>query len=60
MQVAAGGIYSPPHQDQCRESMKAVCSMAGMFGYQQLLFSEPGPDLHEGLQLLCGELLPPL
>ena len=45
---------------QCRERMRDVCSMARTFGYQQLMFSELGPDLHEGLHLLCDELLPHL
>ncbi len=45
---------------QCREKMQEVCVMARTHGFQQLMFSELGPDLHQGLRLLCDEILPHL
>ncbi|MBI1989645.1 MAG: LLM class flavin-dependent oxidoreductase [Betaproteobacteria bacterium] len=44
----------------CREKMVEVCAMARAHGYQQLMFSELGPDLKQGLRLLCDEILPSL
>jgi hypothetical protein len=44
----------------CRERLSAVCNLAREHGFQQLMFSELGPDPAEGLQLLCDELLPML
>jgi alkanesulfonate monooxygenase SsuD/methylene tetrahydromethanopterin reductase-like flavin-dependent oxidoreductase (luciferase family) len=45
---------------QCREKMREVCVMARAHGFEQLMFSELGPDLHEGLRLLCDDILPAL
>ena len=45
---------------QCREKMQEVCAMARTHGFRQLMFSELGPDLHQGLRLLCDEILPHL
>jgi hypothetical protein len=45
---------------QCREQMKEICTMARTYGFQQLMFSELGPDLHQALRLLCDEILPHL
>jgi len=45
---------------QCRERMKEICTMARTYGFQQLMFSELGPDLHQALRLLCDEILPQL
>lgn len=45
---------------QCREKMREVCAMAKAHGFQQLMFSELGPDLKHGLRLLCDEILPSL
>jgi len=42
----------------CREKMIEVCAMARTYGFQQLMFSELGPDLKQGLRLLCDEILP--
>ena len=42
----------------CREKMIEVCAMARTHGFQQLMFSELGPDLKQGLRLLCDEILP--
>jgi alkanesulfonate monooxygenase SsuD/methylene tetrahydromethanopterin reductase-like flavin-dependent oxidoreductase (luciferase family) len=44
----------------CREKMIEVCAMARTHGFQQLMFSELGPDLKQGLRLLCDEILPSL
>lgn len=44
----------------CREKMIEVCAMARTHGYQQLMFSELGPDLKQGLRLLCDVILPSL
>ena len=43
---------------QCREKMREVCATAGALGFGQLMFSELGPDLREGLRLLCEKILP--
>ena len=43
---------------QCREKMREVCATAGALGFGQLMFSELGPDLREGLRLLCEKVLP--
>ena len=48
---------SPAH---CREKMAEVCAMARTHGFRQLMFSELGPDLKQGLRLLCDEILPVL
>ena len=45
---------------ECREKMKEVAAIARQHGFQQLMFSELGPDLDEGLRLLCDEILPTL
>ena len=44
----------------CRERMIEVCKLARDNGFQQLMFSEFGPDPSEGLRLLCDEILPML
>jgi alkanesulfonate monooxygenase SsuD/methylene tetrahydromethanopterin reductase-like flavin-dependent oxidoreductase (luciferase family) len=44
----------------CRERMKAVRQLACDNGFEQLMFSELGPDPEEGLRLLSSELLPTL
>jgi alkanesulfonate monooxygenase SsuD/methylene tetrahydromethanopterin reductase-like flavin-dependent oxidoreductase (luciferase family) len=45
---------------QCREKMREVGAMARAHGFEQLMFSELGPDLKQGLQLLCDDILPSL
>ena len=45
---------------RCREKMKEAAAMAREHGFHQLMFSELGPDLDEGLRLLSDELLPHL
>ena len=42
----------------CREKMVEVSETAQEHGFQQLMFSELGPDVHESLKLLCDEILP--
>jgi alkanesulfonate monooxygenase SsuD/methylene tetrahydromethanopterin reductase-like flavin-dependent oxidoreductase (luciferase family) len=44
----------------CRERMAAVCKLAEENGFDQLMFSEFGPDPSEGLRLLCNEIIPAL
>lgn len=45
---------------ECGEKMKRVGASAKRHGFQQLMFSELGPDFREGLELLCDEILPTL
>jgi alkanesulfonate monooxygenase SsuD/methylene tetrahydromethanopterin reductase-like flavin-dependent oxidoreductase (luciferase family) len=45
---------------QCREKMREVCAAARAHGFEQLMFSELGPDLNQALRLLCDEILPHL
>lgn len=44
----------------CRERMSAVTALAKANGFDQLMFSELGPDPSEGLKILCEEILPDL
>ncbi|HUP95885.1 MAG TPA: LLM class flavin-dependent oxidoreductase [Burkholderiales bacterium] len=44
----------------CREKMREVCGMAKEHGFRQLMFSEIGPDLKQGLRFLCDDILPSL
>ena len=46
--------------DECREKMKQVAAIAAQHGFRQLMFSELGPDLEQGLRLLCDKILPSL
>ncbi len=45
---------------ECREKLARVAALAGRHGFQQLMFSELGPDLGHGLRLLCDQILPSL
>ncbi len=45
---------------ECRDKLAAVTGMAAHHGFQQLMFSELGPDLDQGLRLLCDKILPSL
>ena len=45
---------------ECREKLAQVTATARHHGFQQLMFSELGPDLDQGLRLLCDEILPSL
>ena len=53
-------IYVAGDQQYCRERMAAICGLAADNGFEQLMFSEFGPDPREGLRLLCDEILPAL
>jgi alkanesulfonate monooxygenase SsuD/methylene tetrahydromethanopterin reductase-like flavin-dependent oxidoreductase (luciferase family) len=46
--------------DECREKMPHITTMAAQHGFGQLMFSELGPDLEQGLRLLCDKILPSL
>jgi alkanesulfonate monooxygenase SsuD/methylene tetrahydromethanopterin reductase-like flavin-dependent oxidoreductase (luciferase family) len=54
------GIFVAGSPAHCREKMADVCAMARAHGFQQLMFSELGPDLKQGLRLLCDRILPSL
>jgi alkanesulfonate monooxygenase SsuD/methylene tetrahydromethanopterin reductase-like flavin-dependent oxidoreductase (luciferase family) len=43
---------------ECREKMKHVAAIARGHGFQQLMFSELGPDLEQGLRMLCDDIIP--
>jgi len=51
-------VYVAGEPDYCRERMVEVQEIAQENGFQQLMFSELGPDVHESLKLLCDEILP--
>jgi alkanesulfonate monooxygenase SsuD/methylene tetrahydromethanopterin reductase-like flavin-dependent oxidoreductase (luciferase family) len=53
-------IFVAGDPSQCRDKMQEVSTMARAHGYRQLMFSELGPDLDQGLRLLCDEILPHL
>ena len=53
-------IFVAGDPDQCRERMADVCTMARDHGFTQLMFSELGPDLEQGLKFLCDGILPSL
>ena len=46
--------------DECCDKMKQVAAIAAQHGFRQLMFSELGPDLEQGLRLLCDKILPSL
>ena len=46
--------------DECREKMTEIAATAAHHGFGQLMFSELGPDLEQGLRLLCDRILPSL
>lgn len=45
---------------ECQEKLVQVAKMAAHHGFRQLMFSELGPDLEQGLRLLCDKILPSL
>ena len=45
---------------ECVEKMTQVTAMAAQHGFHQLMFSELGPDLEQGLRLLCDKIMPSL
>ena len=46
--------------DFCRDRMIEVNKTAQDYGYQQLMFSELGPNVQESMKLLCDEVIPAL
>ena len=53
-------VYVAGTPDLCRERMIEVNKTAQDHGFQQLMFSELGPDVHEAVKLLCDGVLPAL
>ena len=53
-------IYVAGEPAECRERMMEVRDVAQGYGYEQLMFSELGPDAEESLRLLCDEIIPAL
>ncbi len=49
-------IAGDPHS--CRDRLEETCAMANDHGFQQLMFSELGPDLPEAFRLLAKDVLP--
>ncbi|HLF78873.1 MAG TPA: LLM class flavin-dependent oxidoreductase [Dehalococcoidia bacterium] len=50
-------IYVAGDPAHCRERLTHVSNLAREHGFEQLMFSEFGPDPRAGLKLLCDELL---
>jgi alkanesulfonate monooxygenase SsuD/methylene tetrahydromethanopterin reductase-like flavin-dependent oxidoreductase (luciferase family) len=44
----------------CREQLSNVCAIARQYGFEQLMFSELGPDVDASLRLLCDQIVPSL
>ena len=53
-------VYVAGEPDFCAERMAEVQKTAQEHGFQQLMFSELGPNVEESMQLLCDEILPAL
>jgi alkanesulfonate monooxygenase SsuD/methylene tetrahydromethanopterin reductase-like flavin-dependent oxidoreductase (luciferase family) len=53
-------LFVTGSSDECREKMAEVAATAAHHGFGQLMFSELGPDLEQGLRLLCDKILPSL
>jgi alkanesulfonate monooxygenase SsuD/methylene tetrahydromethanopterin reductase-like flavin-dependent oxidoreductase (luciferase family) len=53
-------VYVAGDPAYCRERMKSVTKLAEEHGFEQLMFSEFGPEPREGLKLLTDELIPSL
>lgn len=53
-------VFVAGSPDFCRERMIEVNKTAQDHGFQQLMFSELGPDVHESMNLLCDEVIPGL
>ena len=52
------GIFVAGDPVYCRERMVEVLGMAQAHGFQQLMFSEWGPEPGDALKLLCDEIVP--
>ncbi len=50
-------IFIAGDPDYCREKMIHVARTAQDHGFQQLMFSELGPDVEESLRILCDEII---
>jgi alkanesulfonate monooxygenase SsuD/methylene tetrahydromethanopterin reductase-like flavin-dependent oxidoreductase (luciferase family) len=44
----------------CQERIASIRKIAATNSFEQLMFSEFGPDPHEGLRLLCDKIVPAL
>jgi len=44
----------------CRDRMIEVNQTAQDHGFQQLMFSELGPNVQESMKLLCDDVIPAL
>ena len=53
-------IFIAGQPGDCIERMIEVRNIAESQGFQQLMFSELGPDVDEAVTLLCDEILPAL
>jgi alkanesulfonate monooxygenase SsuD/methylene tetrahydromethanopterin reductase-like flavin-dependent oxidoreductase (luciferase family) len=53
-------VYIAGDAAYCRERMQQVAQLACDNGFEQLMFSEFGPEPREGLKILCDELIPSL
>ena len=53
-------IFIAGTPQECVERMIEVQKIAEGQGFQQLMFSELGPDIDEALSLLCDEIIPAL
>jgi alkanesulfonate monooxygenase SsuD/methylene tetrahydromethanopterin reductase-like flavin-dependent oxidoreductase (luciferase family) len=53
-------VFVAGDPEYCRERMVEVSKLATSNGFEQLMFSEFGPDPGEGLRLLCEEIIPAL
>ena len=53
-------IYVAGDPAHCRDRMVEVRKAAEEHGFQQMMFSELGPNVEESLQLLCDEIMPTL
>ena len=53
-------IFIAGDPEHCRERMLEVRETAHEHGFQQLKFSELGPDPKESIRLLCEEIIPAL
>ena len=53
-------MYVAGDPGECRGRLAEIRKLAEAQGFEQLMFSELGPDPSESLRLLCGEVLPHL
>ena len=53
-------IFVAGEPDYCKDKMVEVKQMAMDNGFDQMIFSELGPDPEESIKLLCEEIIPSL